>query len=141
MEFPIIAATTAGILLVMQQALMLNVGMHRTKLKMGTGFGEDLDMERLSRRHGNLAENAGIFIVTLALLELYVGSGTAVSGFAATFVAARVSHIIGFSSLAGSHLKEGSKLFLVLRAGGATLTALVGLVTGMYLFYQVALAL
>ena len=106
MEFPIIAATTAGILLVMQQALMLNVGMYRTKLKMGTGFGQNQDMERLARRHGNLAENAGIFIATLALLELYTGSGMVVQVLAGAFVLARVLHIVGFSSLAGSHLAE-----------------------------------
>ena len=126
MEFPVVAATTAGILLVMQQALMLNVGMYRTKVRLGTGYGDDLDLERLSRRHGNLAENAGIFIATLALLELYIGSGDAVLWLAVAFVAARIAHMVGFSSLAGSHLKEGSKLFLLLRAGGATFTALVG---------------
>lgn len=140
MEFPIIAATTAGLLLIMQQALMLSVGMYRGKVKLGVGYGEDLDMQRLIRRHGNLAENAAIFIATLALLELYVGSGTVVYAFAIAFFAGRISHLLGFSSLSGSHLADGSKLFLFLRAGGAMTTAIVGLATGGYLVWQVAFA-
>ena len=140
MQFPIIAATTAGILLVMQQTLMLSVGMYRGKVKQGTGYGEDLTLERLGRRHGNLAENAAIFIATLALLELLVGGTSIVLGLAIAFVAGRVAHMIGFSSLAGSHLKEGSKMFIVLRAAGATTTAIVGLATGLYLIYRLAFA-
>lgn len=140
MEFPMISAVTAAALLIVQQILMLNVGMYRTKVRMGVGYGEDLDLERLSRRHGNFAENAGIFVATLALLELFSGSSAIVIGLAIAFIVARTAHIIGFSSLAGSHLKEGSGLFIVLRAGGATFTALVGVATGAYLLYLVAFA-
>ena len=140
MEFPIVSAVTAGALLIIQQLLMLNVGLYRTKVRTGVGYGEDLDLERLSRRHGNLAENAGIFVATLALLELLAGSVDIVAGFAIAFVVARTAHIIGFSSLAGSHLKDGSTVFLFLRAGGATFTALVGVATGAYLLFLLAFA-
>lgn len=73
MEFPIVSAITAGALLIVQQLPMLKVGMCRTKVKTGVGYSEDPDLERLSRRHGNLAENTGIFVATLALLELLAG--------------------------------------------------------------------
>ena len=137
MEFPTISAVTAGVLLMLQQLLMLNVGMYRTKVRMGTGYGNDQNLERLGRRHGNLAENAAIFIVTLALLELQLGPTTVVVSLAIAFIVARLAHAIGFSSLAGSHLGEGSKLFLFLRAGGATFTALIGLATAAYLLINI----
>lgn len=137
MEFPAVSATTAGLLLIMQQLLMLSVGMYRQKSKQPSGYGTDLNMERLSRRHGNLAENAAIFVVTLALLELNVGSTTIVIALATAFLVARLAHAIGFSSLAGSHVTEGSPLFLQMRALGAGLTALTGLVTAAYLLFSV----
>ena len=137
MEFPAISAATAGVLLILQILLMLSVGMYRTKVKLGTGYGSDQNLERLGRRHGNLAENAAIFVVTLALLELRVGPTTAVLALASIFVAARLAHAVGFSSLAGSHLGEGNKLFVLLRSLGAGLTALTGLGTAGYLLFSV----
>lgn len=137
MEFPTTSAATAGILLILQLLLMLSVGMYRTKAKVGTGYGDDQNLERLGRRHGNLAENAAIFLIALALLELRVGPTTVVFALAAVFVAARLSHAIGFSSLAGSHLGEGNKFFVLLRVLGAGLTALAGFATAGYLLVSI----
>ncbi len=137
MEYPAISAATAGSLLILQLLLMLSVGMYRTKVKMGTGYGNDQNLERLGRRHGNLAENAAIFVVTLALLELRVGPTTVVFILGATFVAARLFHAIGFSSLAGSHLGDGNFFFVLMRMLGAGLTALTGFATAGYLLLNV----
>lgn len=136
MEFPVISATVAAILLIAQQVLMLNVGLYRAKTKKGVGVDGDEKLERLSRRHGNLAENAAVFIITLTMLELLGGSSEGVYWLAVVFVVARLCHAIGFMSPAGSHLGEGSKLFLVLRSGGATMTALTGLATGALLLFS-----
>jgi hypothetical protein len=138
MEFPVITAATAGVLLIFQQLLMLSVGMYRVKVRRGVGHGEDLQLERLVRRHGNLAENAAVFLVGLGLLELATGSGPVTLGFAGVFLAARLFHALGFSSLAGSHLAEGSKLFLLLRSSGAILSALAGVALGGYLLARLA---
>jgi len=135
MSFPIVSAVTAGFLIVLQQLLMLSVGMYRVKVKRGVGFGDDANLERLIRQHGNLTENAAIFVVVLALLELATGPTIAVSGLAAGFVVARLAHMAGFSSLAGSHLAEGSKLFLLLRSAGATASALVSIAAGALLVW------
>jgi uncharacterized membrane protein YecN with MAPEG domain len=133
MTFPIVTATAAAFLLILQQILMLSVGMRRVKLKQGVGHGADADLERLVRRHANLAENAAIFLVALALLELMTGQTMAVYAFAAVFACARIAHAIGFSSLAGSHLSDGNKAYLLLRSAGATLSALAGIALGVYL--------
>lgn len=133
MEFPVITAVTAGVLLIFQQLLMLSVGLYRVKVRRGVGDGGDAQLERLVRRHGNLAENSALFLIGLGLLELATGSGPVTLGFAGAFLAARLFHALGFSSLAGSHLAEGSRLFLLLRSSGAILTALVGIAAGGYL--------
>ena len=134
---PIISAGLAGILLVLQQILMLSAGTRRAKTGTGVGHVGDPTLERLVRRHGNLAENAAIYVVTLALLEILGASGMIVLWLAGIFLAARLLHMLSFTSLAGSHggehAKEGSRIFGLMRASGAILTALVGVATGGYL--------
>lgn len=137
MHAPLIAAALAGAILILQQGLMLTVGTRRTTTLVGVGYAGDPNLERLVRRHGNLAENAGIFIVVLALIEILTGSSTVVTTFAGVFLAARIFHAIGFSSLAGSHGGDHAagpkKIFIAARALGATATAILGIAAGAYL--------
>ena len=72
MNLPIYAAALGAFLIVLQVALMLSVGFHRTKGQF-LGVGEDKHLERKVRRHGNLAENSGLFLVVIALFEMLVG--------------------------------------------------------------------
>lgn len=143
MTIPVISAALAGVILMLQQVLMMATGTRRGKTGQGVGVTGDVELERLARRHGNLAENSGIFIASLALLELLIGSGMTVQILALVFLIARLSHALGFSTLRGSHGKidgenaPGSALFVVLRAGGATLTALSGLALGGFILFNV----
>jgi len=140
---PIYAAILGGAMLVLQNALMLNVGLYRTGLKKGVGVDGDVKLERLVRRHGNLAENAAIFVLVLALYELLFGQTGLVFWTAIFFAIARSLHVLGFSSLAGSHLigaEGGGKLFLLMRASGATLSAATSVVLGLSLVYAVVAA-
>lgn len=143
MTLPVISAALAGVILILQQILMLATGTRRGKTGQGVGVAGDLELERLARRHGNLAENSGIFIASLALLELLIGSGMTVQILALVFLVARLSHALGFSTLRGSHGKidgktaPGSALFVGLRAGGATLTALSGIALGGFILFNV----
>lgn len=100
---------------------MLTVGLHRAKGQF-IGIGEDRDLERKVRRHGNLAENAGLFLVVIALLEMILGQTTYVAAVCLVFALARTFHALGFSSLAGSHgddLTGARKAFAGMRALGA----------------------
>lgn len=134
MTVPIISALVAAALIVLQQALMITVGLHRAKAGIGVGVGEDAHLERKVRRHGNLAENSALFIVTLALAELCGAPRVAVMGFGIVFVFARFSHALGFSALSGSHIGgKGSKAFPVLRAMGAFGTFFTGIGLGLFL--------
>lgn len=140
MVTPIITAVLAGALLVLQQLLMMSVGMRRLSETVGVGTNDDPQFERLIRRHGNLAENAPIFLLALGFIELLGASTNLVLIFAMIFFVARISHMLAFTSLAGSHggeYAEGSsgKVFMLLRSVGAGGTAFLGLVVGGYLVY------
>ena len=74
-NLPVYSAALGAFLIVLQVALMLTVGLHRTKGQF-IGLGDDPHLERKVRRHGNLAENAGLFLVVIALFELLVGQTT-----------------------------------------------------------------
>lgn len=139
MVYPLTTAMAGAFLIILQQFLMMNTGMHRTKAKVGVGHSEDRDLERKVRRHGNLAENAALFLVILALVEGLTGGSAVVTSFAAIFVIARISHAIGFMSLSGSHA-DGSEFtpFVFFRMIGAMGTGLTGIALGLYLAYLLA---
>ncbi|MEO1221360.1 MAG: MAPEG family protein [Pseudomonadota bacterium] len=120
-NLPIYTAMLGAFMIVFQVVLMLTVGFHRAKGQF-IGIGDDRDLERKVRRHGNLAENSGLFLVVIALLEMIVGQTVYVAAVCAAFAAARLLHAAGFSSLAGSHgddLVGARKAFAGLRAMGA----------------------
>ena len=133
-NLPIYSAMLGAFLIVLQAGLMLTVGLHRSKGQF-IGNGDDRDLERKVRRHGNLAENAGLFLVVIALFEIIVGQTTYVAAVCVIFAVARVFHAIGFSSLAGSHgedLTGMRRAFAGMRAIGAfgTLGVAVALAWG-----------
>ena len=128
-----ITALLGAFLIVLQQTLMLSVGTHRAKTRIGVGIGGDKDLERKVRRHGNLAENAAIFLLVLGLAELAGVTGIVVLCFASAFGAARLFHAIAFFHLDGSHNPGGHKFWVGMRVAGATLTSLGGIALGGYL--------
>ncbi len=141
MEFPHVSATLAAFLLILQQVLMIAVGIHRTKTKVGMGIAEDKHLEGKVRRHGNLAENAAIFVAVLALTELSGAPSGVVRGFAIAFAIGRASHALGFTHPDGAQGNiKGNKLFVAMRVLGATATGWGGLGLGVYLAYSLAVA-
>ena len=138
MEFPTITALLAALFIVLQQVLMLSAGMHRAKTGQGVGIGEDQQLERKVRRHGNHAENAAILLVVLALVEMFGAPSLVVLIFAVVFALSRVFHAIGFGNLAGSHdPSHPNKTWLALRAMGAFGSAIGGIAIGCYLAFLV----
>ena len=116
MEFPTVAAFVGAILIVAQQIFMMITGTHRGKVAVGVGVGDDKELERKVRRHGNLAENAAIFLVVLGFAETLSGGGTITTVIGIVFLGARISHAVAFSSLSGSHGQEdGARIFVLCR--------------------------
>ncbi len=121
---PVISAFTAGILIIMQIALMLGVIAARRRNRQSLGDGGNKELLAATRRHGNLAENAPIFIAGFALLELLGANQITLAVLCAAFVLGRISHVIGLS------MKNTVNGF---RFAGATATIIVGLALGLYL--------
>lgn len=137
---PVFSAVLSGTLLTLQTVMMLTVGAHRNRARKGVGIDGDQTLERLVRRHGNLAENAAIFLIVLALYELLFGATTIVLMTGIVFFVARLLHILGFTNDAGSHLvnaKGAGGAFILMRVLGAGLTALATIVLGVGLVVSV----
>jgi hypothetical protein len=99
--FPYITAATAAILAVLQMILMLYVATGRGKYKTGLGDGGHPGLIRRIRIHGNLAENAPVFLILLALVETSGQWPAFVPLLAMAFVIARLCHAIGLTISAG----------------------------------------
>ena len=101
---PVVSAITAGVLIVGQMGLMLTVAGARFRGRQSLGDGDDPKLLQLIRRHGNYAENAAIFVASLALLEMMGAVRPFVIGLAALFIAGRLLHAIGLSMPRTSNL-------------------------------------
>ena len=121
---PVISAFTAGILILLQSALVFAAANQRRQHGPSVGEPTDLNVTRAVRRHGNLAENAAIFIACIALFEMLGGGRVWVEVLCAAFVAARLLHAFGLS------LKNTTNAFRVV---GIILTVFVGLTLGVRL--------
>jgi uncharacterized membrane protein YecN with MAPEG domain len=118
---PLISALTAGILILMQTALMLPVVAARRRNRQSIGDGGHHDLLLAVRRHGNLAENAAIFLAGFTLLALAGGGRLGLAVLCAAFVLGRISHAVGLSM---------TKTVNPFRVGGVVLTAIVGVSLG-----------
>ncbi len=136
MTAPIISAYAGALLIIMQAILMVLTGLHRAKSGINLGLGDDPVMERKVRRHGNLAENAGIFLAVLAIAEMTVVPHQTILIIAIVFVIARLSHAIAMSTEAGSHGAESGKIFVAGRALGALGTLGSFLALGGFLLFN-----
>jgi uncharacterized membrane protein YecN with MAPEG domain len=121
---PVVSALTAGVLIILQMALMVSVVSGRRNNRQSLGDGGHNELLRAIRRHGNLAENAGIFIAGFALLELLNGGRLVLEVMCSAFVLGRISHVIGLS------LKQTVNAF---RVAGVATTIAVGLALGVRL--------
>jgi len=97
MSFPHITSVTAGLLLLIQMGLALSVSGNRDKADTWVGEGGDATLLRTTRRHANLAENAGFFVVGFALLELSRLGPRLLLALCGAFVIARLVHAAGLS--------------------------------------------
>lgn len=101
MTFPYITAAAAVVLAVLQMLLMLHAARGRGKYRAGLGDGGSEALLKRIRMHGNLAENAPLFLILLWLTESSGQWAAYVPWIALAFVVARLSHALGLSISAG----------------------------------------
>ena len=99
--FPYLTAATAIALAVLQMFLMLYTARGRGKYKAGLGDGGSDPLLRRIRMHGNLAENAPIFLILLGLTEMTGQWAAWVPWLALAFAIVRLSHLTGLAISAG----------------------------------------
>lgn len=121
---PSVSAFTAGLLIILQMLLLLAAVRRRRRARQSLGDGGDEDLTRAVRRHGNLAENAAIFIVCAALYEMLGGPRPWVEGLCAAFLLGRVLHAVGLS------MRNTVNLF---RVSGVALTVAASVMVGLRL--------
>jgi uncharacterized membrane protein YecN with MAPEG domain len=121
---PVVTAFTAGLLLVMQMALLFSVVLTRRRTRQSIGDGGNQKLLLAIRRHGNFAENAAVFIACFALLEILGGGRRGLMIICAAFVLGRIAHIVGLM------MKETVNPF---RIGGIVLTISTGVALGLQL--------
>jgi uncharacterized membrane protein YecN with MAPEG domain len=121
---PAVSATTAGLLLLIQMGLMYAAARQRQVARQPIGDVGDPKLLRAVRRHGNYAENAAIFIVCIALLEMLGGGRLWVEILCAGFLIGRICHAIGFSQ---------ENTVNPFRIGGVIVTIAVGIALGIRL--------
>jgi uncharacterized membrane protein YecN with MAPEG domain len=126
---PVISAIAAGVLIIGQMGLMLAVALRRRSAKVALG-SDDPTLLRLVRRHGNYAENAAIFVASLALLEMMGAARPFVIGLAALFILGRLLHAIGLSQPNTVNIWRISGVFATVGAGVALGVRLVMLGIG-----------
>jgi len=99
--FPTITAATAVVLAVLQMLLMLHAARGRGRFRTGLGDGGNPALLQRIRMHGNLAENAPLFLILLWLTEASGQWAALVPWFALAFVVARLAHALGLSISSG----------------------------------------
>ncbi len=112
--FPTTTALTCALLGLLQVALTFLVIRVRQGQQISLGDGGDTSLFKRIRMHGNLTENAPMFLLLLVLLELGGSSPGLVRIIGPLFVLIRLSHAYGVSEWSS----EGGNPFRLVGAGG-----------------------
>lgn len=87
----------AGLLVLLLLVLGVRVTLLRTKLRVGTGHGNDPGLARAIRVHGNALEWILPMLLVLLLAEIDGASRIFLHVCGVTFLCARVAHAVGLS--------------------------------------------
>lgn len=130
-----ITALAAAICALMLIFMKFKVVGQRVKTQTMFGAGEDDEMKMVRGTHANLAENAPIALILMALLELAGAHHWTLTGLAALFLISRVLHIYGMYQ----HHGAGNLRFRQAGVLGTTLSIVAMALWILYLFVTVNL--
>ena len=95
MSAPVITALYASLSVFLLVILGGYASSRRGKFKIAVGGGDNDEMLRASRAHGNLAEYLGPFIGVLLFAELLGGGSIALHSIGGVFLVGRMCHAYG----------------------------------------------
>ena len=121
------AALYTGLLILMAIVLQVRVIRHRRSKKIGIGDGQDRDLTRAIRVHGNYVENVPFVLAGLVMLALIGAPAIVIHGVGFLMILGRIAHAIGLSQSAGSSLG---------RVGGMIMTFIALIITAVTLIVR-----
>jgi len=127
-----LAAAICALLLIFMKFKVIG---QRVRTETMFGASEDAKMKMVRGAHANLAENAPIALILMALLEMTSAHHWTLTGLAALFLTARVVHIYGMYR----HHGTGSVRFRQAGVIGTTLAIVAMALWVIYLFVMVNL--
>ena len=96
-----ISAIYASVLAIVFIVLSYRVAQRRMRFQVGLGTGDNRELERAVRIHGNFAEYVPLALLLLALFESGGAPGWAVHAAGAALLIARVLHAVGLTQSSG----------------------------------------
>jgi uncharacterized membrane protein YecN with MAPEG domain len=96
------ASLYTGLLILFAIVLQVRVIRIRRSKLIGVGHGNDRELEKAVRVHGNFVENAGFAISALILLAATSASIYIIHAVGLLMLIGRISHAIGLTSTAGT---------------------------------------
>ena len=96
-----ITAVYASLLAILYIVLSYRVAQRRMRFQVGLGTGQNTDLERAVRIHGNFAEYVPFALLLLAFLETGGGPAWAVHVAGAGLLIARGLHALGLTQSSG----------------------------------------
>jgi len=96
-----ITAVYASLLAILYIVLSYRVAKRRMRFQVGLGTGQNTELERAVRIHGNFAEYVPFALLLLAFFEAGGGPAWAVHGAGAGLLVARGLHAMGLTKSSG----------------------------------------
>ncbi len=119
------AGLYVGLLILMGIVLQIRVIRLRRSKLIGIGDGQDKELARAIRVHGNFAENVPVALAGLIMLALIDAQAIVIHGVGILLLTGRVLHAIGLTGSAGSSKGRVGGMILTFSALIVTALALI----------------
>ncbi len=119
------AALYTGLLILMAIVLQFRIIRQRGAKQIGIGDGQDKQLARLIRVHGNYVENVPFVLAGLVMLALIGAPASVIHGVGVLMIAGRIAHAAGLSQTAGRSLGRVSGMLMTFAALVITAVTLI----------------
>ncbi len=96
-----ITAFYASLMAILYVLLSYRVAQRRIRFRVGLGAGENAELERAIRIHGNFSEYVPFALLLMALLEGGGAPAWSLLGAGILLLMARILHVVGLSGTSG----------------------------------------
>jgi uncharacterized membrane protein YecN with MAPEG domain len=119
------AGLYVGLLILMSIVLQFRVIRLRRSKLIGIGDGQDKELARAIRVHGNFTENVPFGMAGLIMLALIDAQAVLIHGVGLLLIAGRIAHAVGLNRTAGKSVGRVAGMVMTLCALGVCALALV----------------